>query len=150
MSGVEAVHLRFREIFEESFPALRGEKYVVLRPENDCTGLVTAQTFLPFRVQLDIGAVVVEEVELHALCLWPREEIQVHVPIVGADELRISMPMCIDRLHRVRLEKCCKRPLCVGIPLLPIRVSQSIPDCSESDFIGIAVLDDEPLKPCRM
>jgi hypothetical protein len=75
MSGVEAVHLRFREIFEESFPALRGEEYVVLRPENDCTGLVTAQTFLPFRVQLDIGAVVIEEVELRALCVRPREEI---------------------------------------------------------------------------
>jgi hypothetical protein len=75
MAGVEAVHLGFREIFEEGFSALRGEEYVVLRPENDCSGLVAAQAFLPFRVQLDIGAVVIEEVELRALCVWPREEI---------------------------------------------------------------------------
>jgi hypothetical protein len=31
VSGVKAVHLRVREIFEEGFPALRGEEYVVLR-----------------------------------------------------------------------------------------------------------------------
>src|ERR1700744_750793 len=63
VAGVQPMHFSSRQPLEIGFAALRREEDVVLPPEDDRLGLPFLQKGLPFRVELDIGSVVVEEVE---------------------------------------------------------------------------------------
>ena len=147
MAGVETVHLSVRESFEIGLATLRGEENVVLAPEDDGFRLPRPQEGLPLRVELDIGPVVVEEIELDLLRVWTFQKMVVHIPIVGADELRPRMAMCIDGLDGLGQQERADRLLRFGRAVLPVIAAQLIPGCSEADLIGVGILDDQPFEP---
>jgi hypothetical protein len=65
MTRVQSVHLGFRQILEIGLAALARKENVLLTPENDRLGSLLAKERLPLRIKLDIGAVVVEKIELN-------------------------------------------------------------------------------------
>src|SRR5215469_1907535 len=65
VSGVEKVCLKVLEITTVGSRSFRWEDEVVFSPHNQRRRLVLAEEILEFRVQRDIGAVVVEEVHLN-------------------------------------------------------------------------------------
>src|SRR5688572_32774143 len=64
MSAIEQVQLRARQILEVRTCAVRREDHVVLAPHDQRRRLTLAEELLELRVQLEIRAVVVEQVEL--------------------------------------------------------------------------------------
>src|SRR5262249_57908535 len=73
--------------------------------EDNGFGLMVLQKRLPFGVQLDIGPVVVEEVELDALGTGTRQKVVVHVPVIRTNHVWIGMSRGVDGLHCLGLEK---------------------------------------------
>ena len=104
---------------------------------------------LPHRVELHVGPVIVEEVELDSSSVRPVEIMQIYIPVVGADKLRLGVAVHIDELHSVGLQECFKRLLGLGRPAFPVGATQPIPDRSEADFIRVGVLDDQPFQPTQ-
>ncbi len=105
---------------------------------------------LPLRVELDVGAVVVQEVELDLARARALEEVQVHVPVVGADELRVAVPVRVHELHALRLEERRERRLGLGGPVEPERMADPVPRGGEALLVRVRVLDHLPLEPLRM
>src|SRR5690242_7123575 len=64
MTGVEAMELRPREIPQVRLASLPGEEEIVLIPEDDRFRLLLPEECLPLGIELHIGPVIVEEVEL--------------------------------------------------------------------------------------
>src|SRR5262249_6187458 len=67
VARIQPMHLCLRKNVEVRVTALWCEEDVVLTPEDDRFRLPVPQEGLPFRVKLDVGAVVVEQIELHLL-----------------------------------------------------------------------------------
>src|SRR5271170_7238775 len=80
------MHLRVWKILEEGFAAFAREEYVVQSPEDDRLRLVLLQKRLPLRVKLYVRPVVVEKSSC-APRVGPIEIVQIHVPVVRADQL---------------------------------------------------------------
>ena len=93
VAAVEHVQLGVRQVAQVGPPALGREEEVVLAPEDQRLRLVLAQERLPLRIQLDVRAVVVQQVELVPARAGPLEEVDVHVPVVGADPLGVAVPV---------------------------------------------------------
>ena len=64
VARVEAMHLGPRQVPQVRLAAFAGEEDVVLAPEDDRLRLPLPQELLPLGVERDVGAVVVEQVEL--------------------------------------------------------------------------------------
>ena len=64
MAAVEHVQFGLGQVAQVGAAALWGEEDVVLAPEDQRLGLALAQEGLPLGIQIDVRAVVVEEVEL--------------------------------------------------------------------------------------
>src|SRR6266508_2792788 len=64
MAAVEHVQLGLREVPQVGAAALGGEEDVVLSPEDERLRPALAQERLPLRIERDVRAIVVEEVEL--------------------------------------------------------------------------------------
>src|ERR1700704_1516296 len=121
VAGVEPMHLGVGQDFQEGLAALLREEDVRLAPEDDRLRLPLLQECLPLRIERDVGAVVVEEVELNLLGVRAFQEVVVHVPVVGADLRRVRMAVQIDRLYGVWLEEGSDRLLVLGAAALPVR-----------------------------
>src|SRR5262249_23949507 len=101
--GVQPVQLGMRNILEIRLAPLACEEDVVLSPDNDRLRLLLSEERLPLWVELYVRPIVVEEIELDPSCVGPVEIVQVHVPVVGADELRPAMAVGVDQLDSVGL-----------------------------------------------
>src|SRR4051794_20814606 len=84
MTCLQPVHLRRRQVCQVRLAALAGEENVILTPEDDRPRLPLAKKTLPLRIQRDVRAVVVEEVEVQPRRVRPREERDVRFPRVRA------------------------------------------------------------------
>ena len=102
------------------------------------------------RIQLDVRAVVVEQVELDPARAGPLEEVDVHVPVVGADLLGVAVAVRVDELHAVELEERQQRRLGLGAAVDPERVADAVPGGGEALLVGVRVLDHLPLEPVRV
>src|SRR5580698_6318423 len=114
------MHLCLGQHLEESLTTGWREEDVALTPKNDRLGLVIFEECLPLRIELHVGPIVVEEVELHLLCVGAFEKVVVHVPVIRADELWFGMASCVNSVDSRRLEETCDRLLGFGRTALPI------------------------------
>src|SRR5437762_2929838 len=71
---VEADELGVGEVAEVCLATLGREEDVALPPEDEGERLTTAERVLPRRVQGGVRSVVVEQVELNAMCVRASEE----------------------------------------------------------------------------
>ena len=78
------------------------------------------------------------------------EEVQVHVPVVGADLLRVAVPVRVDELDAVELEERQEGRLRLGAAIDPERVADAVPGGGEALLVGVRVLDHLPLEPVRV
>ena len=99
------MHLGVGEILEVEFAAIAREENVVVAPEYDRPGLLLAQERLPLRVEVHVGAIIVEKVELNRRRIWPIERVQIHVPVVRTDRLWLGMAVSVDKLDGVGLQE---------------------------------------------
>jgi len=150
MATVEHVQLGFREIAKVCASALGGEEDVVLAPEDQRFRPALPQERLPLRIELDVGAVVVEEIELHLARTGTLEEVQVHVPVVRADVRWVAVPVQVDELDALKLEERLERLLRLPAAIDPERVPNPIPGSGEALLIGVGVLYHLPLEPVGM
>src|SRR5215467_8576835 len=100
--GVETMDFSLREVGQVRIASLGREEHVVLSPKDQRFRLTRAQELLPLGIQRNVGAIVVEQVEMQARRVWPLEEPNVRGPGVGAHELRALRAMQIDRLDGFR------------------------------------------------
>src|SRR5690242_19275198 len=111
MTRLEPVHLRRRQVRQVGLATLAGEENVILTPEDDRPRLPLAKKALPLRIQRDVRAVVVEEVEMQPSRVRPREERDVRFPRVRAHERRLRRTVHVDHLDRVSRQKTEQRLL---------------------------------------
>src|ERR1700733_6570157 len=114
------MHLRLRQNLEESLTASWREEDVALAPKDDRLRLVILEECLPLWVELHVGPIVVEEVELYLLCVRAFEKVVVHVPVIRADELWFGMAGCVNSVNGRRLEEACDCLFGFGRTPLPV------------------------------
>ena len=85
MSCAEQMQLGVGQITEVGPRAIRGEYLIVLAPDDQCRRLPVAEEGLEFRIERNIGSVVVEEVELDVLIAGAIKQRLVVAPIVRVD-----------------------------------------------------------------
>jgi hypothetical protein len=79
------MELRARKISQKRFGAFRSEEEVTLASEDDCLRIVSPQELLPLRIQSDVRAAVIEEVQLNLSSVGTAEcDPVIKVPIVWA------------------------------------------------------------------
>jgi hypothetical protein len=86
--------------------ALWCEENVILSPKDDRFRLPFFQKGLPSRIERNIRAIVIEQIELNPVCTWPIQKIVIHVPVIWADQLRGGMAVRVYGFDRVAFEKC--------------------------------------------
>ena len=86
VAAVEYVQLGVGQVAQVGPPALGGEEEVVFAPQDQRLRLTLPQERLPLRIQLGVRAVVVQQVELVPARAGTFEEVDVDVPVVGADQ----------------------------------------------------------------
>src|SRR5207247_2068135 len=67
VSGVQPMHFGAGQILQVGLTAFAGEEDIVLTPKDQRPWLPVAQELLPLRIEIDVGPVVVEQVELYAM-----------------------------------------------------------------------------------
>src|SRR5262245_61048956 len=102
------------KILEVSLATLARAEDVVLSPENDRLWLLLSEERLPLRVKLHVRPIIIEKIELDPSRVGPIEIMQIHVPVVWADQLRSAMAVCVDQLDSVGLQECFERLLGLG------------------------------------
>lgn len=80
------MHFRVRKILQVGLAAFARKEDVVLPPEDDGLWLLLLKIRLPLRIELDVLAVVIEEVELDASRGRSVHIVDIHVPVVRAEE----------------------------------------------------------------
>src|SRR5215813_2389132 len=143
VTGLQPMNLRLGKVLEIGLTALTREENVVLSPEYDRLGLLLSEEGLPLRIEFDVRPIVIEQVELDPSRVWPVEIVQIHVPIVRADELWSGVAVGVDQLDSVGLQEGFERLLGLGRPALPVGATQAVPHCSEPDLVGVGVLNDQ-------
>src|SRR5215470_8041048 len=146
VTGVETVHLRLQQISQISFSSFASEEYVILSPKDECLWLAITQELLPLRIQRDVRSVIIEEVHLDAAGIGPLHEAEVHVPVVGTDQIRMLVAVEVYRLYRVELEQARHSLLACWSAVFPECVAQPRPCFGEAFLVRVSVLNDEPLQ----
>src|SRR5215471_3670202 len=146
MAGVETVHLRLRQISQVSFSSFASEEYVILSPKDECLWLAITQELLPLRIERDVRSVIIEKVHLHAAGIGPLHETEVHVPVVGTDQIRMLVAVDVYRLYRVKLKEARHTLLGLWSAVFPECGAQPRPRFREAFHARIGVLNDEPLQ----
>src|SRR5262245_21725100 len=111
----------------------------MLSPEDQRLRLPLPQELLPLRVELDVRAIVVEQVQLHATCLWTFHAAEIHVPVIRADKLRTAMSMQIGGLDPVQRKEGQQRDFRVCPAILPQCMAHAVPDGCEAFFVGVGI-----------
>src|SRR5215469_10076741 len=150
MAGVETVHLRLRQISQVSFSSFASEEYVILSPKDECLWLAITQELLPLRIQRDVRSVIIEKVHLDAAGIGPLHEAEVHVPVVGTDQIRMLVAVEVYRLYRVQLKQARHTLLGLWSAVFPECVAQPRPCFRKAFLVRIGVLNDEPLQRTRI
>jgi len=85
MAGIEEMHFGVRKITQVRMCTVFGEDLVVLAPDDQHRRLAFAEKGLKLRIERDIRAVIVEEIELDILVAGTVEQGLIVNPVVGAD-----------------------------------------------------------------
>ena len=109
VSGVEHVQLSVFDVALKGPSTLLREDGIIGSPNQQRWRLVIAKVLVPVWILIDVRPIVVEEVELNPMILWPAEKEQVGTPIVRTDLLRVACALTVDPLHSVRGEEICQR-----------------------------------------
>src|SRR5215471_20448173 len=139
------MELGLRQVSQIRLAALRREEDVALTPEDERLWLACAQEQLPCGIEGNVGAVVVEEIQLDTTRVRPLHEAEVHLPVVGAYELRLRMPVLIYELDPFEAQERQQRRFGLGSRVLPERVADAVPRGCETLFVCVRVLEDQPL-----
>src|SRR5918996_296891 len=150
VAAVEHVQLSLGKVAQVRLPAFGGEEDVVLSPQDQRLRPALAQERLPLRIELDVRSVVVEEIELHLAGARALEEVEVHIPVVGADPIRVAVSVRVDELDPIELEEGQERRFCLGAAVEPERMPDPVPGHGEALLLGVRVLDHLPLEPVRV
>src|SRR5262249_41588719 len=78
--------------------------------------------------------------------MLPLHETEVHVPVVGTDQIRMLVAVEVHGLDRVKLKQTRDALLALWIAVFPERVAQPRPCFREALLVRIGVLNDEPLQ----
>src|SRR5215813_2930817 len=146
VTGVEAVHLRLGQVSQISFSSFASEEDVILSPKDECLWLAITQEFLPLRIQRDVRSVIIEKVHLDAASIGPFHEAEVHIPVVGTDQIRMLVAVEVYRLDGVKLKQARHSLLGLWSAVFPECVAQPGPCFREAFLVRIGVLNDEPLQ----
>src|SRR5262249_3984553 len=111
-----------------------------------CLWLAIAQKLLPLRIQRDVRSVIVEKIHLDAARIGPLHEAEVHVPVVGTDQIRMLVAVEVYRLDRVKLKQTCHTLFALWGAFFPECIAQPSPCFREAFLIRIGILNDEPLQ----
>src|SRR5919109_711582 len=95
VAGIEKMNLRVRDVALVGRGTGCDEDGIVLAPNDQRRRLALAEVGLPLRIQRDVGAVVIEQVELDLRVARAVEQRLVHRPGIGAYQ------RCV--LHAVRV-----------------------------------------------
>src|SRR5262245_53568868 len=150
MACVKPVDLGVGEIEQISLSAFRGEKDIVLSPENYRLRFVFPQKCLPLWIEVDVGAVIVEQVKVQSDHVGPLHECKIRVPVVRTYQLRSYGAVEVNVLDRVKRHKCLKRLLGLAAPVFPECSSNAIPGFGKANLIRITILDDQPFECLRI
>src|SRR4030095_12428991 len=108
------------------------EEYVILPAEEERFGLTVAQEPLPLGIPLDVGAVIVEKIELDPPGVRSLHEAEVHLPIIGADRLGNPVTVLVDEPDPVEPEEREEGRLRLRASVLPQRMTDAVPRGGES------------------
>src|SRR6266404_2525889 len=142
MTGIQPMHFCLGKILEIGLTTLWSKKDIALSPKDDRLGLALTEKGLPFRVERHIGAVVVEEIQLHPSRIRALQEGEVGVPVVGADQFRPFGAVQVNGLDRVEFEQARYACFGFGCSVHPKCASETCPSGREADLICVCVLND--------
>src|SRR5262245_34398224 len=108
------------------------------------------QKLLPLWIEPDIRSLIIGKVHLDAARIGPLHEAEVHVPVVGTDQMRMLVAVEVYRLDCFKLKQPGHTLLALCSAFFPERVAQPSPRFREADFVGVAVLNDQPLQRLRI
>ena len=109
-----------------------------------------AQEPLPLRIERNVGAIVVEQVEVEPQAVRLAHEAVVGFPGIRADQLRMPGAGEIDALDAVMRVEGRKRRLGLRRAVDPQRLAERIPRRRQAVLIGVGVLDDQPIECGRV
>src|SRR5262249_41896231 len=113
---------------------------------DECLWLAITQELLPLRIERDVRSVIIEKVHLDAAGIGPLHEAEVHVPVVGTDQIRMLVTVEVYRLYRVKLKQARHSLFALWSAVFPECVAQPRPCFREAFLVRIGVLNDEPLQ----
>src|SRR5262249_45375093 len=99
--GVEPMNLRVGQVTQIGLAALGRKEDVSLAPEDQRFRLAAPQELLPRRIQRHVRPVVVQQIELNAAGVRTLHESKIHLPVVRADPLGLSVSVLVDELDAV-------------------------------------------------
>src|SRR5262249_4348892 len=141
------MELGVRQVSQIRLAAFWREEDVALTPEDERLWLACAHELLPCGVGGNVGAVVGEEIQLETTRVRSLHEAEVHLPVIGAYELRLRVPVLIYELDPFEAQERQQRRFGLGSRVLPERMADAVPRGCETLFVRVRVLKDQPLHP---
>src|SRR5215469_11039950 len=148
VSGVQKVFLKVLEITTVGSSSFRWEDKIVLSPRNKRRRLVIAEEILEFRVQWDIGAVVVEEVHLDVPVTGSVEPDLVERPGCRVKQGQVAHAILVLPARRLELNEEMEARAIFGCGVFPVRLDR-IPEFQQPLVVCISVLHNERLYSFR-
>jgi hypothetical protein len=136
VASLQPMHLRIREIGQEGLSTRWRKEDVRLSPEDQSLRLVIPQEGLPLRIQSDVLAIVVEQIEVDPNRVRSLHKAEIGFPVVGADDLWLPGAEQIDALDRIVGEKVGEGFFGLGRLVLPQGAAKPIPGRGKTDLVG--------------
>src|SRR5664279_2527285 len=142
MPGIEQVKFGVRQISQVRMRAIEREDLVVCAPNDQRRRLAFAEERLKLRIERNITAIIMEQVELNVLIAGTIKQSLIVAPIVWIDPGHVLHTVRVLELGGGRRHKERQRLTMSIRPIGPIGLDR-IPKRFRSFFIGVAILDDE-------
>ena len=105
VAAVEQMEFEVREVAIIGVSAVGREDEVVLTPDDQCRRLMLAQVLLHFRIERQIGSVVVEDIELNIIVAGPIKKRLVMGPVIRRDAARVRNAVGVLEFCRLQREE---------------------------------------------
>src|SRR6266566_4937807 len=98
-----------REVAFIGVSALGWEDEVIFPPDDQCRRLMLAQVLLHFRIERQIGSVIVEDVQLNIIVSGPVKKRLVMGPVIRRDAARVRNAVGVLEFCRLQREEFADR-----------------------------------------